>query len=398
MTSLLYACFDEVPSFKGASTHVLAVCRSLRRRFDVELVTLGENPLPRTAGFTHRPIALAEPNFLRRGEQFRAHVERVIEARRPARAHFRSPWEGLSIVRAKIPAVYEVNGFASIELPQTYRVPASVLAVLARWEQECVQSAHTVVCPSERIARCVRERYGARSVQVIPNGYDAPTSIEPAPPPGGDEPLRAVYLGTLHPWQGLFVLLHALASLLDAKVPITLDVIAPVHRHFTRTFERLLMRRGLGRIVHLLPPTHRGRLAQILPEYHVGLLPLTKSPRNVEQGCCPIKALDYLAHGLPVLASDLFVVRELLSHEHNALLVPPNHAPALAAALLRLRAEPALLQALRANARASLCDRLDWDAHGALVCNVHASHTSQPASGSSERSASSVRVRSSAAE
>lgn len=395
MTRLLYACFDEVPSFKGASTHVLSVCRTLRSSFDVELITLGENQLPALPGLTHRPVALGEYNVLRRGEAFREHITRSLRERRPDLAHFRSPWEGLPIVRAQIPAVYEVNGFASIELPQAHRVPASVLAVLARWEAECVHGARSIVCPSERIAQCIRERYGPVSapIHVIPNGYDLPTRLD-APPssPRSPEPLRLVYLGTLHPWQGLFVALHALAALEASHEACTLDVIAPLHRSFTRHFESLIERRGLRRYVRLLPPTHRGRLAEVLPSYDVGLLPLTRSRRNVEQGCCPIKVLDYLAHGLPVVGSDLFVARELLVDGHNALLVPPNDATALAAALSRLRAEPELLVSLRDGARASLGSHIDWDEHGARVCAVHHDHAS------SRSSAASVRERSSAAE
>ena len=40
--------------------------------------------------------------------------------------------------------------------------------------------------------------------------------------------------------------------------------------------------------------------------------PLTDCPRNVEQGCCPLKVVESMAAGTPVIASDLPAVRELL--------------------------------------------------------------------------------------
>lgn len=382
---LLYASFDEIPSFKGASTHVLSVCRSLRRDFDLHLLTLGAQQLPARPGFTHHSLVLSEPNMLRRGERFRERVAQAIRSLQPDLAHFRSPWEGLPLIGAKIPTLYEINGLPSIELPQTYRVPESTLRILGIWERQCVQSATTLVSPSERIARCVRELYGAPRVHVLPNGFDR-VARAATPPTGG--PLRMVYLGTLHPWQGLFVALRALDLLCHEA---TLDILAPPHRDFTPHFERIVHRRGLQQRVRLLDPMHKGRLADVLGGYHVGLAPLTKSRRNVEQGCCPIKILDYLAHGLPVVASDLFVVRELLTHQHNALLVPPNDARALADALAQLAVNRPMLAALAARSRDSLRGRLDWNEHGARMRELHLAHANM------RSSASSVRVHSSSA-
>lgn len=373
---LFYACFDEIPSFKGASTHVLSVCRSLRQEHEVRLFSLGALSLPARTNFRHTPQIIAEPNYLRRGEVFRDRVADALRSQRPDIAHFRGPWEGLPIVRAGIPSVYEVNGLPSLELRQSFRATPSSLATLARWEHECVQGASAVVCPSARIARCVEQRYGPlrAPITVIPNGYDGPdyhAVPDSAPEHTNRGPLRAVYLGTLHPWQGVFVALRALTALRDR---VTLDVIAPPQRSYVQRLERVVLRRGLQSMVRVLPPMHRGELARQLPGYQLGLAPLTKSLRNVEQGCCPIKILDYLAHGLPVLASDLFVVRELLEHDHNALLVPPNNANALSEALHALVGDPARLARLRDNARPSLHGRLDWDDHGQRVLAVYRRH------------------------
>lgn len=368
---LLYACFDEVPSFKGASTHVLATCRGLRREYDVELVSLGSNRLPVRPRFTHRPQSIDAANYLRRGIAFRARVHAMLTDTPPERAQFRSPWEGLPIVASKIPSVYEINGLPSIELAHGYRLTENVTSTLMRWEAFCVREATAIVCPSEHIARCVRDRYGAHApIHVIPNGYDLPPSTS-APERADDEPLRAVYLGTLHPWQGLFVALRAVELL--PRGSVLLDVLGPEQRDFTTRLERVVERRGLGRIVRLVPAMHRGKLTARLPTYHVGLAPLTTSRRNVEQGCCPIKILDYLAHALPVIASDLPVVRSLLAHERQALLVPPNDARALATALSRVLEDRSLWRRLRDAARPSLATHSDWNEHGARVLDVHRS-------------------------
>jgi glycosyltransferase involved in cell wall biosynthesis len=56
--------------------------------------------------------------------------------------------------------------------------------------------------------------------------------------------------------------------------------------------------------------------------------------------------LEALASGLPVVASDLPVFREYLTHDETALLVPAGEAGPLAAAMRQLVCDPKLRQRL----------------------------------------------------
>ena len=62
----------------------------------------------------------------------------------------------------------------------------------------------------------------------------------------------------------------------------------------------------------------------------VGLAPLLKTERNTAQGCFPVKLLDYLAHGLWIAGSDLFVVRQVVRPGENGFLFPPGNRLGLA--------------------------------------------------------------------
>ncbi|MGL4550886.1 MAG: glycosyltransferase, partial [Gemmataceae bacterium] len=64
-------------------------------------------------------------------------------------------------------------------------------------------------------------------------------------------------------------------------------------------------------------------------------VPLAAVDRNTVQGCCPLKLLEALAAGCPVIASDLPAVREVVS-DREALLVPPDDPAGIALALGRL--------------------------------------------------------------
>jgi glycosyltransferase involved in cell wall biosynthesis len=67
----------------------------------------------------------------------------------------------------------------------------------------------------------------------------------------------------------------------------------------------------------------------------------------------PNKAFQALACGTPLITADTPAARELLVHEHSALLVPPGDPAALADALLRLAADPELARRLASGGRAA---------------------------------------------
>ncbi|HYC72279.1 MAG TPA: glycosyltransferase family 4 protein [Opitutaceae bacterium] len=74
-------------------------------------------------------------------------------------------------------------------------------------------------------------------------------------------------------------------------------------------------------------------------------------PTVAERGeAQPMAVLEAMAAGLPVIASDLACFADHLRHDHNALVVPPGDAAALAAALARLIADPELGRRLGAAA------------------------------------------------
>ncbi len=73
-------------------------------------------------------------------------------------------------------------------------------------------------------------------------------------------------------------------------------------------------------------PLHRQALAIAIQEFDLGFAPLLRTERNTEQGGYPIKILGYLASGLPVIASDLRVNRQLLDPDDSFLFVPNSGA------------------------------------------------------------------------
>jgi glycosyltransferase involved in cell wall biosynthesis len=81
----------------------------------------------------------------------------------------------------------------------------------------------------------------------------------------------------------------------------------------------------------------------------------------------PLKLFEYMAAGAAIVASDLPSCADVLRHEENALLVPPDDVAALAAANQRLKDDPQLRESLGQAARQQVMQHHTWQARAAAV-------------------------------
>ena len=71
--------------------------------------------------------------------------------------------------------------------------------------------------------------------------------------------------------------------------------------------------------------------------------------------------IEAMAAGVPVVGTDVPGIRNVIDHDRTGLLVPLHDAPALAAALARLRREPALGARLALAALGKVRETWTWD-------------------------------------
>jgi glycosyltransferase involved in cell wall biosynthesis len=363
MADLVYLSYDRVPAPKGAAVHIAAFVAGLRPRFErVELVTVaGEGTLE-----GHQGIALPRGTFIEQVLAFRAAVDQWWRGRGEVEvAHFRSIFEGYPLARRRAGRarrlVYEVNALPSIELK--YQFPAAaedheLLAKLRAQERACLDAAELVLTTNAVTAALLRAQGAGDRLRVIPNGVDADLfAFAPAPPVDG--PLRLLYSGTLSSWQGLGTALDALA-LVRASRPASLTVVGSARKRQRVALRQAARERGLDDAVAILPPVSQAELARLHHAHDVALAPLVSNDRNCLQGCCPLKVIEAMACGTPLVASDLAVVRALVTDGEEAVLVDPGSARSLAAAIVAV-AEDGAAAARRARAaRARVEAGMTW--------------------------------------
>jgi glycosyltransferase involved in cell wall biosynthesis len=354
---ILYLAPDAVPAPKGAAVRIERTVAALRALgHDVEMLT-PSRAAPATPD--NGDAGAGERNFLARMLAFRAEAARWLAGRQADVVQFRSIWEGAPALawarRTGARAVFEAHGFPSVELP--YHFPGlsghAVLDKLIAEERAVLAAAAHVVVPSRTSARFVH-RLGVppARVSVIPNVVDPDLFSPPAVPPPDEPPHRLVYVGTLAPWQGLDTLLEALA-LLRHRRTLELHVVGPLKTAWGRALRQQARRLRVQDAVHQSGPMAQADLAPVLRTAHACVAPLPADARNALQGCCPIKLLEYMAAGRPILATRIAPVEEVLEDGVTAHLVRPGSAAALADGIGWLLDHPAEREAQAAAARAA---------------------------------------------
>jgi len=167
----------------------------------------------------------------------------------------------------------------------------------------------------------------------------------------------AVYTGGLLEWKGVDLLVDAARAL-----PQHLFVVAGGMR---ADVERLRERAGgLSnlRIDGFQPPQ---RVGLYLAAADLGVVPNRSRPAISARYTSPLKVFEAKAVGLPLVASDLPSLREVLS-EDEARFVAPDDAQALAAGLRALLEDPASCARLGAAARARASEHT-WDARARRI-------------------------------
>ncbi len=363
----LYSAFDRFPSQKGAATHINRMAQTL---FDCMggglLYVLGDEELPvyqREGDIEILRYSRPVTNFLERTQKYGRRLGALLEQQSDSLriCHFRDPWSGIPVLaRGDRPykTVYEVNGLPSIELPYTYpKAAPQTLARIRAAEEFCWTNADRVITPSHTIREnLIAFGAPARKITVIANGAE---QADPAPRPACAPARYLIYFGALQRWQGVDVLLRAFGRLADMD-DLYLVVCASTHPRYAKPYHKLAEKLEIAHRVLWFFRLSEKELAPWRAHALLSIAPLTECSRNLEQGCSPLKVLESMAAGVPVVASDLPSVREIITDQVDGCLVRPDRPSELARAIRVLLEYPDYLRAMGERARMRIQQDFTW--------------------------------------
>jgi glycosyltransferase involved in cell wall biosynthesis len=196
------------------------------------------------------------------------------------------------------------------------------LTLPLRW---LASRAAAIIVVSEAVGRRLEEcGVRHRQLAVVPNGVDL-DRFPPSPPRSSDGPFTALFLGRLTEEKGVPVLLEVVQSL--PREPL-IRVVAAGDGPLRSSLEAAAGQ-SEGRLSFV------GPRQVVTPLYHAADAVVLPSRSEGH----PMTALEAMACGLPVVASRVGGLPEIVVDGETGLLVPPGDAPAMVLALVTLASD-----------------------------------------------------------
>jgi glycosyltransferase involved in cell wall biosynthesis len=219
------------------------------------------------------------------------------------------------------------------------------LARLEARERHVYERSDGLICTNSYIASTIRERYGIdKPLLVLPNGVDLAAFPATAAAAGSKVEPTVLFIGSLHHWKGIDILLQAVQRLPGVRAKIVGGNDSTI-----KCYSDMALELGIADRVHFDGYVVPARRFECMSEADVFILPL----RAMSMGglfTSPLKLFEYMAAGKPIVASDLPATRELLTDGVNAVLVEPESPDALAQGIRGVLENPALGMRLAAQA------------------------------------------------
>ena len=211
--------------------------------------------------------------------------------------------------------------------------------------------ADAVVAPSRFLADMfARNGFAHEALHVVPYGLEA-GRVEPRAVTRPRGPLRLGFCGVMSPWKAPGVLVDAVRQL-DTPLHVTLhgDVEEPM---FADYISGVRARAAGDPRLEFAGAYDATETSDVFADLDALVVPSTWYENT------PFVVLEAFAAGVPVLASDLGGLSEVVRDGENGLLFAPGEPAALAAAIRRLVDEPGLYAELRPAPPADIAGNYD---------------------------------------
>ncbi len=352
---IAYVCCDPgVPVFgcKGCSVHVQEVLREFLRRgakVDLFATRLGGEPPEDLRNLAVHKIKLGKrKNANSREADLLAANETVTKA-----LESNGPYD---LVYER----YSLGSYAAMEHARDWKVPSLLEANSPLIEEQAqyrtlfdrggaeqatrrtMSAAGAVLAVSEAVTDYVfKHRRTTEEVHVIPNGVDTDRfSVNSASTVSPEQQEFTIgFIGTLKPWHGVASLLEAFGILAASEPSARLLIVGdgPERERLERQAANL--QEGVEKKIQFTGAVLPSEIPALLGSMDVAVAPYLPQESFYFS---PLKLFEYMAAGIPTVASEIGQIPQIINHGETGLLYRPGDTLALAQALVEMCQQPGI--------------------------------------------------------
>ena len=172
-------------------------------------------------------------------------------------------------------------------------------------------------------------------------------------------PFAMVYVGNVSDIRGVWTMLALADGLMKRGIDFVLRIIGPVvPESLLARLQKFLETTNLSDRVYFLGRLPFPKAMQWVKRSTIGLS-LLKPVAN-HRYALPTKLLEYMAYGLPVIATDMPCTREYITYCDAGILVNPDTPQDLLEQAVQLLSDPDRMLQFSRHGQARVCEELNW--------------------------------------
>jgi len=181
----------------------------------------------------------------------------------------------------------------------------------------------------------------------------------------------AAYVGTITPQRGIAQMVQAMGYVADS-LPATLEIAGD------RIPEEVKKLPGWSR-VKFHGALDQPSVYRLLRKARVGLIVMHPIKTIVDS--IPVKIFEYMGAGIPVIASDFPLWRQILGSVGCAIFVDPMDPRAIARAIEYVLANPAQAEEMGRRGQAAVTEQFNWNTQARKLVSLYSSLMDSPCAG-----------------
>jgi glycosyltransferase involved in cell wall biosynthesis len=238
-------------------------------------------------------------------------------------------------------------------LPQTLRRPFSLVYRLT--EKLSLPFLDEIIIAEDSYIENYKKRKNISVLRNYPvlSYVDGPAEVKASPP-------ALVYVGGISETRGVLELIDSIRILKPRYENIMLTLAGPIYSNsLEKKIAELRKELGLEDNVSLAGQVKHQKIYNLLSKSNIGMAILHPKPNYLES--LPTKLFEYMAAGLPVIASNFPLWKEIVEGNNCGLTVDPLKPAEIARAVEYLVEHPPEARKMGRNGRKAASEKYNWE-------------------------------------